>query len=152
MVLVSNINIDLTAGTAILTSTKDGNSVETLTYDNATKEITFDSRDDIIISFTEFLSFFDQVNIFQTAIVFNYNSIINSSPFTQLIINELHDPGMWNLTVSPHTDPNLVEYQGTKSSTKLEMLPRAGSKTITYPEWIYFLQALSHYAQSIRNF
>lgn len=154
MALVANIVVDLASGTIVLTSTVSGNSVETITYDNSTKEVTFDSRDGIIISFAEFLPFCDQVNIFQTAILFNYPSInvFSTIPFAQLIINELHDPGQWNLTVTPHTDPNVVEYEGTKSSTKLSMNARPSSKTLSFPEWQYFLQALNHYRLSIKSF
>lgn len=151
MTLITNITSD---STIILTCTVSGNSVETITYDNLTNEVTFDARDDIIISFSEFLGFCDQVNIFQTAILFKNPSInpFEIIPFSQLIINEIHDPGTWNLTVTPHTDPNVVEYQGTKSSEKIEMLPRAGSKTLSFPEWQYFLLALNHYRLSIKSF
>jgi hypothetical protein len=152
MALTSTINIDLGSGTVNLIALVDGNSVELITYDNSTKLVTFDPRDDIIINFSEFLSYCDQINIFQEAIVFNYSPNIASKPFTQIIANELHDPGMWNLTVSAHTDPNVVEYQGTKSSVKMEMLPRASSKTLTFPEWVYFLDVLNHYKTSIKNF
>lgn len=154
MALVSNIVIDLLGQTAILTATVGGDSVEVITYDNATKQVTFDARAYILISFSEFLSFCDQVNIFQTAILFNYSTInvFLTTPFTQLIINELHDSGMWNLTVETDAAPNVVEYQGTGSSSKLEMLKRSGSKTLTFPEWLYFLQALNHYRLSIKAF
>lgn len=153
MVLVSTINIDLGTQTAILTCSSNGNSVDVITYDNSVQEVTFDSRDGIIIDFSEFLSFCDQINIFETAILFNFNSnVFATTPFSQMIANELHDPGMWNLTISAHTDPNVYECQGTKSSQKMDIMPRAGSKTLTFPEWLYFLQALNHYRLSIKGF
>lgn len=154
MALFSNIVVDLASGTIVLTSTVSSNPVETITYDKTSNQITFDARDGIIIDFSEFLPFCDQVNIFQTAILFNFPGIdvFSTTPFTQLIINELHDPGQWNLTVTPHTDPNVVEYEGTKSSTKLNMIARVGSKTLSFPEWTYFLQALNHYRLSIKGF
>jgi len=154
MALVSNIVVDLASGLINILATVLGSNVENITYDNSTNQITFDARDDIIIDFAEFLPFCDQINIFQTAILFNYPSInvFATVPFSQLFINELHDPGIWNLIISAHTDPNVVEYQATKSSTKVEMLPRSGSKTLEFPEWQYFLQALNHYRLSIKAF
>jgi len=65
MALVTTININLNDQIAILTSTKDGDSVELITYDNSTQQVTFDSRLTINIDFIEFLSFCDQINIFQ---------------------------------------------------------------------------------------
>lgn len=154
MALVSNINVDSASGTIAFTSSVLENDVENITYDSSTNEITFDARADIIIDFSEFIALCNQINIFQTAILFIYPGIdvFATHPFSQLIINELHDPGMWSLTVSPHTDPNVMECQGTKSSTKMEMLPRSGSKTLSFPEWQYFLQALNHYRLSIKSF
>jgi len=154
MVLTSTINIDLGAQIAILNANVGVDTVELITYDNSTFQVTFDARPNLIINFTEFLSFCDQVNILQTAILFNYANInvFATTPFTQLIINELHDPGTWNLTVSAHTDPNIVEYEGTKSSVKIYMLERSGSKTLGFAEWLYFLQALNHYRLSIKAF
>jgi len=154
MALVSTIVVDLANKTVVLTATVDSASVDVITYDNNANQVTFDQRDGIIISFAEFLDFVAQVNIFQAAILANFSGINPSSanPFTQIMINELHDPGQWNLTVSPHTDPDVVAYEGTKSSLKLNMLVRPSSKTLEFPEWQYFLIALNHYSRSIQQF
>lgn len=153
MSLLSVMNIDLASQTLILNCTVDSNLVDNITFDNSTQNVTFDSRDDIIISFSEFIAFCNQLFIFQQAIFNNYGTDpFATNPFLQLIVNELHDVGMWNLTITAHTDPNVVEYQGTKSSQKLEMLPRAGSKTLTYAEWLKFLIAINHYKNSILGF
>lgn len=154
MALVSNIVVDLVNKTIILSCSVDSNPVETITYDKATNTVTFDSRDDIIINFSDFLDFCNQVNIYQTSILFNFPSIdvFSTTPFVQIMTNELHDPGQWNLTISAHTDPTLIEYEGTRSSQKLYMLPRAGSKTLEFPEWEYVLTQLNHYKLSIKGF
>lgn len=154
MALVSNIVIDLASGTIILTATVSGVSVETITYTQSNNQVTFDARDDVIIQFSEFLPLCEQITILETAILFNYPSInvFATTPFTQMQVNELHDVGMWNLTVTSVSNPNIVEYQGTKSSTKLEMLERADNKTLSFPEWLKFLIALNHYKLSIKGF
>ncbi len=153
MVLVSTINVDLGSESVVLTASVSSDIVDVITYDNTTQQVTFDTRPGIIINFTEFLSFCDQVNIFQTAILFNYSpNIAATTPFTQILVNELHDPGMWNLTITPHTDPNIIEYQGTRSSSKVEMFERSMSKTLDFAEWVYFLVALNHYKLSIKAF
>ncbi len=154
MALVSNIVLDLASSTVVLTATVDSNSVDVITYDNTVNQVTFDARAGIIIDFSEFLAFCDQVNIFQAAILFSFPSIdvFATTPFAQMLTNELHDPGQWNLTVTPHTDPNVVQYEGTQSSSKLNMIERAGSKTLDFPEWLYFLQVLNHYRLSIKGF
>lgn len=55
-------------------------------------------------------------------------------------------------TVSGETDPDIVAYEGTKSSLKMDIAERSGNKTIDFPKWLYFLQALNHYRLSIRAF
>lgn len=154
MALISNIVIDVAAQTAILTATVNGDSVELLTYDNTIQEVIFDARPDIIIQFSDFLSFCDQINIFETAILFNFPSIntFTTILFSQMISDEEHVGGQWNLTVTSGADPLVVEYEGTRSSTKLNMLERSGSKSLSFPEWLYFLQALNHYRLSIKSF
>lgn len=154
MALISNIVIDLAGQTAILTATVIGNSVELITYDNSSKLITFDARAGIIIDFSEFLSFCDQMNIFETALLFNFPNIntFATIPFSQMIIDEEHVGGQWDLTVTSGAVPLVVEYEGTRSSTKLNMLERLASKTLEFPEWLYFLQALNHYRLSIKAF
>lgn len=154
MALVSNIVISLVNQTVNLRATVDDNLVEDITYDKTTNQITFAERGEFVINFDEFLPFCDQVNIFQTAILFNFPSIdvFSVIPFSQLVINELHDGDTWDLTVSNQNDPNIVEYICTKSTTQTDMLKRSPSKTIEFPEWTYFLQALNHYRLSIKNF
>jgi len=156
MVLNSTINVDLGSGTIIFNAISGSDTIELITYDNSVQEVTFDARPDIIIQFDEFLNFIRQINILQTAILFNFTSVNSFStvPFIQIIVNEFHDVdlGMWNLTVNAFTGPIVIEYQGTRSSTKLEMLERSSSKTLTFPEWQKVLLALNNYRSSIQAF
>jgi hypothetical protein len=153
MALQSNILIDLAAGTIILNAQVGSDIVDIVTYDNATKRITFSDRAEVLTSFSEFVSFCEQMNIFQTAILFNYSpNVAATTPFLQILADEHHTPGQWNMTVSSDTDPNVAQYEGTHSSSKLLMIARVGDKTIDFPEWLFFLQVLNHYKLSIKNF
>lgn len=156
MALVSTINIDLASQTDILAATVSGTPVETITYDNSTKQVTFDARASILINFSEFLAFADQVNIFQTSILFNFSTVNASAttPFDKLTSIEYHDigAGNWNLTVSPLAGDDVVSYEGTASSQKLVMNERFSSVTLSFPEWILFLQSFNHYRLSIKSF
>lgn len=156
MVLLNTIVIDLSARTAVLNSTQSGNVVETVTYNANTNDVTFDARPYILLNFTEFLTFCDQMIILQTAVLFNYApNITLTKPFGQVIVNELHNlvSNQWNLTVSNFTSPPYVmQYEGTRSSLKLEMEDRASTVTLTFPEWTVFLAALLHYRLSIQAF
>lgn len=155
MTLNSNIVINLGNQTAVLTCSSDGFAVETLTYDNSNKTINFYKREPLTISGSEFISFGNQVNIFQTAILFNFSPLISdTTPFSQMIVNELHDlgPETWSLVVSPHTDPNVCDYVATLSSLDVALNDRNPSQTIDFPEWIVFLAALNHYRLSVRNY
>lgn len=154
MALTSNIVLDSALSTIVLSASTGDGSVETITYDGTVNQITIDTRDSIIIDFTEFLSFCDQVNIFQTAILFRFSSvsILATQPFRQAIANELKTNGNWNFTFSGPTDPDICQYEGTKSSSKLLMNARGMAKTLEFPEWVYFVQALNYYKLSIKGF
>jgi hypothetical protein len=153
MALLYLITVDLLNSTEILNSSVDSSLVENITYDNFGKSITFDARENIIINLVEFIDFVNQVNIFQTSISFNYKpSTSLVFPFSQIIINELNDITNWNLVVAAHTDPNIVDYEYTKSSSKMNMNPRASNKTISFSEWLYFLTSLNHYVNSLKQF
>jgi hypothetical protein len=156
MVLVSLIQVDTGSQTVTLTATVGGDSVETITFDNTTQQVTFAARSGILINFSEFLSFSDQVNIFETAILFNFSTINSAAtkPFDKIVSNEFHDigAGNWNLTVSPLSGDDVVSYEATKSSLKLYMNTRSSDVTLSFPEWILFLQSFNHYRLSVKAF
>lgn len=156
MVLLSSIIVDTGAQTVVLTANVGVDSIETITFANSTQEVTFAARASIQINFSEFLSFADQMNIFETAILFNFSTInaAASSPFVKQTSIEYHDVGAgnWNLSVSPLAGDDVVSYEATKSSLKFVMNTRAGDVTLTFPEWILFLQAFNHYRLSIKAF
>lgn len=156
MVLLSQIVVDTGAQTVVLSATVGGDSVETITFDNTTQELIFSSRPSLIINFSEFLSFSDQVNIFETAILFNFSTInaAATKPFNKNVSTEYHnlDAGNWNFTVSTLSGDEIVSYEGTKSSLKLLMNTRSSDITLTFSEWILFLQEFNHYRLSIKAF
>lgn len=156
MVLVSNIAVDTGLQTVVLTSTVGVDTVEIITFDNTTQQVTLSARASILINFSEFLSFADQVNIFETAILFNFSTIniAATKPFDKLISNEFHDIGSgdWNLTVSPLSGDDVVSYEATKSTLKFLMNTRSSDVTLSFPEWILFLQSFNHYKLSVKAF
>ena len=155
MALVSNIVNDLSTGTSVLTITKTGNPVETLTYENSLKTITFSLRPTINITGVEFLDLIKQINIFQTSILFNFNTNINVSiPFSNVTSNENHDSldVFWNFTFTVGPNPRVANYSAENSTKTVDLLNRAQPKTIEFPEWIYFLSSLKHYQISFRNY
>lgn len=156
MVLVSNIAVDPGAQTIILSSVVGIDPIETVTYENTTKEITFSARPSTLINFLEFFSFSDQLNIFQTAILFNFPSvnIAASKPFDKIESIEFHDigSGNWDLNSSTISGDNIVSYEATKSTEKFLMNERTGDVSVSFPEWILFLQLFNHYSRSVRQF
>lgn len=155
MALVNVITIDLVAKTAVLTSTSAGNGVETITYTNSTNQITFSTRADIVISGADFINLIDQINIFQTAILFNFApNAFATIPFGSCDNSEVHDivNNNWNLACIYGASPRAINYSGLGASKTVDLLARASPKIIDFPEWIYCLYALNHYRISIRNF
>lgn len=155
MVLTTSITISLGTGTAVLQcSTQDG-PVETLTYNNNTQTVEFYKRDPITLSGSSFISFGNQINIFQTAIIFNFApSQFSTIPFVQMIVNELNDvgAGTWALLISPYDGSDVCNYTANLAESNVYMDNRNPSKTLEFPEWIVFLNGLNHYRLSIRNF
>lgn len=155
MALVNTLVVDLVAKTVILTSTSSGNSVETITYNNILNQITFSSRADITITGSEFIDFVSQINILQTAILFNFSPNINATvPFGSVNNVENHDSNAntWGLTCIYGATPRVLNYAGLGSNKTVNLLARANSKTIEFTEWIRCLSALNSYRISIRNF
>lgn len=156
MVLVSTILIDLGSQTATLNGLVGVDIVENITYDNVTHSVTFDARASILINFAEFLAFADQVNIFQTAIIFNFSTanIAATTPFDKITSMEYHDigAGNWDLTVSPLAGDDVVSYEATKSSLKFVMNARSSAVTLSFAEWVLFLQSFNHYRLSVKAF
>lgn len=153
MALLSNIVVDQSAQTAILTVTKAGNAVETITYTNSTKQVSFALRADITITLIEFLDFISQVNIFQTAILFNYNpSVFLTVPFGSCNNTETHDIALskWTLVCIYGATPRVVNYSCNIPALTVDLVNRSGAKAIDFPEWIYFLMQLNHYRQSLK--
>jgi len=153
MALVSLITIDLVTQTVTLTTTVSGNSVETIIYNDLNKQINFALRPLINISIKDFLDYIAQVNIFQQAIFFNFNpSIAETLPFGSCSNVENHDVGLneWNLLCVYGALPRVCNYSCNIGSQTVNLANRVNAKTIEFPEWIYFLQALNHYRASIK--
>lgn len=155
MALLTTIDINLIAKTAVLTCTVSGNRVEIITYTNSTQNVTFTKRDPLTISGTDFMSYTDQIKIFQTAIIFNFSpNQFATVPFGQCDANEIQDVGSqtWNLTVFSVDGSNVVEYSAALATLDVALIDRNPDKTITFPEWIETLVALNHYRLSVRNY
>lgn len=156
MALTTTIVVDTSVNTIVLSSSSIDGAVETITYDAVTNQVTIAARSAILINFVEFLNLCDQINIFETAILFNFSlvNILTTKPFIQVASTELHDVGAgnWNLTCSPLTGSNICEYQATKSTLKFYMVSRDADVILEFPEWVLFLQSLNHYRLSIKAF
>lgn len=155
MALTTSIIINLAAGTAVMTCTVNDVPVETLTYVNSTQSVDFYKRDPVTISGFDFIAFGNQVNIFQTAIIFNFSpGVASTIPFAQMIVNELHDvgAGTWALLISPYSGSDVCNYTANLSGSSIDMGNRNPSTTLDFPEWIVFLSGLNHYRLSVRNF
>ena len=154
MALVNTILIDLAGSTASLTTTSGGNLVETITF--ASNQMTFSLRADIIISGSDFLTFIQQVNLFQAAVIKNFTvNLITSLPFGECDITNAHDSGAntWNLILNyvALTHPT-INYLSTLSGKTVELITRSSSKTLTFPEWIYCIQQLNQYYLQIQSY
>lgn len=152
MALISNIVISLEDGTAVLAVTRSGDVVETISYENIGQTVTFASRDDITITSSEFIDLCNQVNILQTAILFNY--LVNqlaTTPFSVVSCIERNAITTWDFTFSlvDIPDPNVADYSDVIADSQVFLAGRHGNKILQFPEWIYFLQSLTHYRKSV---
>lgn len=155
MVLVITITVDLAAKTVILNSTSSGNLVENITYSQALNQVTFATRPDILISISDYMSLINQINIFQTAILFNFiPSVIATTPFGSCENLENHDSiaNTWGLACIYGASPRVINYSCSGSTKLVDLIALGSSKTIEFPEWLYLLPALNHYKFSLTNF
>lgn len=155
MALVNTITVDLAAKTVVLNSTSGGNLVENITYSQSVNQITFLTRPDIVISGIDFLNLTNQINIFQTAILFNFSPNINATiPFNSCDNSENHDSvnNLWGLACIYGASPRPINYSAIGSNNTVDLIARGSSKTIEFPEWLNLLNGLNHYRVSIRNF
>lgn len=155
MALVNTITIDLVAGSAVLNSTSSGSLVENISYSNVLNQITFASRSDIVISGVDFMTLINQINILQTAILFNFSPNVSATvPYGSLNVKESHDiiNGKWTLACTYGASPSAVNYSADLATITLDLQTRSGSKTLDFPEWIQLLSLLIQYRLSVRNF
>lgn len=154
MALVNTLVVDLVTQTIVLTSSNAG-LVETITYSNALKQVTFAARAAINITGAEFIDLVSQINILQTAILFNFSNNINETvPFNSFNLLDSYDSGAntWNLVCLCGSVPRVFNYSGIGSNSTVDFLARANSKTIEFPEWMKCLQAINSYRTEIRDF
>ena len=100
MALNTTIVVNLGSGSLVLTSDSSGTPVETISFDATANQFSIAARSDANIPAQDFLSFVDQINIFNTAISFNYNpNIFATVPFNLAASEELNDivNNQWNL-------------------------------------------------------
>lgn len=155
MALINVITVDLGSKTIVLNCTSAGNLVENITYNQSINQITFATRNDIVISGNDFIILTNQINIFQTAILFNFSPNINAYiPFNSCDNSENHDSvnNLWGLACIYGVSPRAINYSAIGSNKTVDLLSRANSKNIEFPEWLYLLQALNHYRTSVINF
>lgn len=151
MALVSNIVIDLASQTGTLTVTKSAVSVETITY--SSNQITYALRADIVISVAEFHDLIAQINIFETALLFNFNiqpalnGLISSINCTEAVDNVNNK---CSLACIYGASPRVVNYSADLAAKTVDLQNRASDKSISLPEWNYLLLQLAHYNASLR--
>jgi hypothetical protein len=153
MALISNIVIDLAAATAVLTCTDGGSSVDVLTYANSNQQVTFSSRPTLTIPAVDFINFANQIQIFQTAILFNFHANVGAIlPFSQMDVSESHPSGAWNLLITQTPGTDVCNYSATLSGSTVAMKNRPLAKTLDFPEWMVYLNGITHYAYSVKNY
>jgi hypothetical protein len=156
MVLISNIVIDLGAGTAILNSQSDGILCENITYNNSLQTITFSERGELFIYSMDYIQLSEQFKVLETAIRFNFfPNQFATQPWNQIDGNNTLDigSGQWNLTMSSvDLDPLIIEYSGILSLSQVQLHKRGNPKTIEFPEWIACLEILKAYQVQLRNY
>lgn len=153
MALLSNIAVNETGGICVLTVTKYGNAVETITYTDSANQISFAARLNINISVIEFLDYVSQINIFQAAILLKHNpNVFLTVPFGSCNNTEDHNVilNKWDLVSIYGLPPRVCNYSCDIASLTVDLANRANSKTIDFPEWIYWLGKLNHYKNSLK--
>jgi len=157
MANVNNIVIDLVAGTAVLTITNSGNTVDIVTYTNSSNNLHFVNRPLINISGIDFLNMISQFFIFQQAILTNFSAnIFSSSPFTEVQNVEINNisGNSWDFySVNAYIPTGrTVDYSALSSNSTVNIKNRQFSITINFSEWVYLLQVLNHYNASLKYF
>jgi hypothetical protein len=157
MANVNTIAIDLVGGTATLTVTNSGNPVDTITYTDATKVLSFANRSLINISGADFLNYLQQFAVFQQAILNNFSPNINTSvPYTETDFNENNNTGSssWDFYAVCGYAPlgRLVDYSALSSNSTVNVKNRQFTLTANFNEWLNLLLALLHYKQSVKTF
>ena len=154
MGLTTTIVIDKVLETSVLNVLQGVNTVERITYDNTSKNITVDDRSAITISMDEFLDFISQINIFETSILTNFNSNpFLTTPFGSCNCTENRDIGAatWGLVCIFGGIPRLCNYLCNITLKTIDLANRAGPKTISFVEWVYFILHINHYNKSLRG-
>lgn len=156
MALTSVISVDEDLEAINMTTYLGSDLVELINFDNGTKLVTFSARPSILISFSEFFLFAIQVNIYQVAVLSTFSSVnaAMTKPFNKMTSTEFHDvdAGNLDLTASPLSGDDVVSYEATKSTLKFLMNTRSSDVTLTFPEWVLFLQNFNHYKLSLKSF
>lgn len=157
MANVNNITIDLTANTAVLNITNGGNTVDNITYTQSSNNLVFSNRPLINISRIDFLNMLNQFIIFQQAILNNFSSnIFSTTPFTEVQNVETNNTGgnTWDFYSVNNYSPigRTVDYSALGSNQTVNVKNRQFSITLSFPEWVYLLQALQHYNASVKVF
>ncbi len=68
--------------------------------------------------------------------------------------NEVNDTvgHTWSLAGIFVASPRVINYSAILSNKTVDLLNRAQSKTIEFPEWIFLLYCLKHYRNSVKTF
>jgi hypothetical protein len=157
MVLVNTLVVDLSGQTVTLTVTSAGSPVETITYTFSSNTLQFASRSLINISGTDFLTLMQQINLFQTAIIFNFNvNVITSTPFTEVqnIEDNITGTNQWEFYSVTGYSPTgrTLDYTALGSNATVNLNNRQFAVTVNFPEWTLMLQALNHFKGSVQQF
>jgi hypothetical protein len=157
MANISNIVIDLSSGTATLTITNASLPLETITFTSSTNQIVFANRSLINISSIDFLNCLSQFYIFQQAILNNFpQNIFLTSPFSEVQNAETNNAvgNSWNFYSVNGLSPigRTVDYSALGANKTVNINNRQFPITLSFPEWIYLLQALVHYNASVKSF
>jgi hypothetical protein len=139
--------------TAELNIEFDGDLCENLVYTSGA--IIFEQRLGLTMSLSDFMQFVKIVNAFQIVLVNNFDlNIADILPFGECTVRSEHNPSAnrWDFICIFNDVPRVANYHFHTDTKLVQFIARNDDKSISWPEWCFFLMQLNHFAKSIKGF
>lgn len=155
MSLVNLITVDLSANTCTLNCTASATLVDNLSYTQSSNTVTFGITPGISLTGQDFVTFVEQMKIFQTAILTNFQPPqFLTQPFTEVKIDEHYISfiNSWSMVINIGGASAFVSDICDHATGHVALNARAAPQILNFSEWVMVLAEFSHYEVSIRNF